>query len=507
MLSHNKHNIIVIFFSLILILGAYATLTPVVHAENLDDSTLKQQESLALSNDVVGLDLSKYQFTQKTGNHAFYMGILPQEDVRYTLESDGSKLDIVYTFINGNLQKINVLENEGTPRLTKTTANVLGAAKEFLGNFQTYSRNVLYGILESTLTTVDSSKNSTSISGNTKLEVTVEGASTTFRWIYSYNGIEAPDKCVVLSYENGFLKYFLDNWNLYKIGSTTVNLSEKEAINMAMERAKTYSWIAPASSDVSKTIGNGTFMVMKFNVTNAMLIETVFASSLYVDKVHSQDPFELYPLRHVWVSLDKFYPGNVYGMNVYLWADTNEICYIHERVTTFDPPSDLVASFEDCVVAVSNDQASTVEVDLNSVSVDWLVFPTFAVVVLCAVVFWLGWRKNSLVVLRLLKLHWCKVSGVMLCVLTLSMLLFPLSTVNATPLQGRSTIWGSESVGAYNYTISPPSSMRKTNQEVNQQRLTAQYINGLFAGNSYNASDFQGNKGLIQRRYFVPDFL
>jgi hypothetical protein len=100
-----------------------------------------------------------------------------------------------------------VLENECTPRLTKTTATVIRTAKDFLGNFETYSRNVLYGILESTLTTVDSSKNSTSISGNMKLDVTVKGESTTFRWTYSYNGIDAPDKCVVLSYENGFLKY------------------------------------------------------------------------------------------------------------------------------------------------------------------------------------------------------------------------------------------------------------------------------------------------------------
>ncbi len=53
MLSHTKYNIMIVFFSLILISSAYAALTPVVHAESSSNLTLKQQESLAVSNDVV----------------------------------------------------------------------------------------------------------------------------------------------------------------------------------------------------------------------------------------------------------------------------------------------------------------------------------------------------------------------------------------------------------------------------------------------------------------------
>ncbi len=352
---------------------------------------------------------------------------------------------------------------------------------------------MLYGKLESALTTVDPNKNSTAASGNMKLEVTSKENSTTFSWTYSYNGIEAPDKCVVLRYENGFLKCFIDNWNLYRIGSTSVNLSEEEAIDTAMASAKTYSWIAPSSNNTSKASGNSTFVVTKFNVTNAMMIETIFAPSLYVDKAHSQDLFELFPLRHVWVSLDKFYPGNVYGMNVYLWADTKDVCYIHERVSTSDPPADLVAAIEDCTVVLSNGQAFTVDAKVNSVSDTWIAVPVFAAVTLCAGLLWLRWKKKHFRSNTLLKPRWFKVSGVLFCVLMLSMLLIPISTVDATPLQGRSTVWGSESMGAYNYTIK--SSMRKTNPEVSQQQATAQYINNLFASNGYSASDFQGNKG------------
>ncbi len=50
---------------------------------------------------------------------------------------------------------------------------------------------------------------------------------------------------------------------------------------------------------------------------------------------------------HVWVSFDKFYPGNIYGMNIYVWADTGEINYVKERVSTTDPQTDLIATFDE----------------------------------------------------------------------------------------------------------------------------------------------------------------
>ncbi|XES78210.1 MAG: hypothetical protein ACBZ72_04880 [Candidatus Bathyarchaeia archaeon] len=111
MIRQSKRNFTIVFLSLILILGAYATLTPNVHAKSI---TTQQQEGLAISNEVVGLDLTKYQSAQKSEYQDFYLELLPQENVRYALESNGSKLDIVHTFVNGNLQKINVLENEGS---------------------------------------------------------------------------------------------------------------------------------------------------------------------------------------------------------------------------------------------------------------------------------------------------------------------------------------------------------------------------------------------------------
>ena len=203
--------------------------------------------------------------------------------------------------------------------------------------------------------------------------------------------MDAPDKCVALRYINGFLKYFVDNWDLYKIGSTSVNLSEKEAMDIAMARAKNYSWNS----------------AIKFNVTNAMIWENIFAGSLYMDTARSQDPLELFPMRHVWVSLDKFYPGNVYGMNVYVWADTGKIGYIHERFSTMDPPADLMATDDDTATRASNQTSALDKAQSNSLSPTWIVLPAFAAVTLGTASVCLTKKKNS----RLLACENCAFSS------------------------------------------------------------------------------------------------
>ena len=114
-----------------------------------------------ISNGVVGLDMAKYSATEKEVPQDAYLDVVPQENVRYVLESGGSKVDVLYTFANGNLRKIHVLENEGSPRMTKTAVNAFEMAKGFLSDYQAYSKKSLYGELNSMLISADVGKNLT----------------------------------------------------------------------------------------------------------------------------------------------------------------------------------------------------------------------------------------------------------------------------------------------------------------------------------------------------------
>ena len=280
-----------------------------------------QQKSASIAANVIGIDTTKYStasdYTQDT-----YFNVLPQENIRYTLQSEGSKLDLYYTFVGGKLEKIHVLEVQGNLQSQKALpSDILSSAKYFLTNYRSFTGNDFYESLSSMLPSEVANKNSTALFENVKMTVTSLEQSTTFKWTYALNGIEAPDKCVALNYENGFLSYFIDNWDLYQIANTNFEVSSQKAIDIAMNSAKEFTW-ATVTSD------NKTITGLKYTVTNAMEYSTVFANSLFIDKTRGQDPLMLYPMRHIWVSFDKFYPCNVYGMNVYIWADTGEIAYM-----------------------------------------------------------------------------------------------------------------------------------------------------------------------------------
>ncbi len=267
-----SHRATMIIFLLLLSFSIYTTLPPTAQAADSPDNTTIEnliknaipnpnatqpfvdEKSLPILGNVIGLNIPKYSVNLEEFSSDQYLDLVPQENVRYILESEDSKLDVRYTYTNGNLRLISVLETQGTPSMTKLatkqeilegkTVQVMdeqATAKNFLSDYADYSRKSFYNELSAMLDDVKPNQNLTRTTGNTKLEVTNIDKSTTYRWTYSVNGFEAPDKCVALRYKDGFLKYFTDTWELYQIGNTNVNISEKTAINTAIEAAKSAS--------------------------------------------------------------------------------------------------------------------------------------------------------------------------------------------------------------------------------------------------------------------------
>jgi hypothetical protein len=259
-----------ILLTVLLISSAYAMLTPSAHAQEITAKT----KALTVINQVAGVDLTKYTANATLDVNGSYLGLLPTENIRYTLSSAGSQIKMLATFTNGSLQMIDVLENVGSPRMTAPAASVARMAQAFLLNYQSYSANSFYGQLASMLNQAAPTQNSTTTIGNLNFNITTTtgnsslGNSTTFTWSYTSNGVDADCKCVSISYENSFLKDFIDTWNLYPIGSTTVNLSEQQAETIAMSNAKTYSWTVGS--------GNETHLINKFNVTEPKVEQLVF---------------------------------------------------------------------------------------------------------------------------------------------------------------------------------------------------------------------------------------
>ncbi|MEM2099199.1 MAG: hypothetical protein QXU99_05610 [Candidatus Bathyarchaeia archaeon] len=320
------------------------------------------------------------------------------------------------------------------------------------------------------LNDVAADKNMTKTSGNTVLKVTASGGYTTFRWYYTANGAIAPySKFIALGVKDGFLTAFVDNWQFYDVGSTSVNLSKEEAIAIALDAAKAHFWSVKLDAD--------TLATENFNKSNVRWASLIFDCSLGVEKTRSEDPLMLYPVWRVGIALNKWY-GYMYGIEVHIWADTGEVRSIQEAWSTMLPSEGVPTA----------GSAGSASISEASLSLPVLIALPTATVIIGASTVWLSRQKQIGFNVRR-KLFSKKTIGVFLCVLLSSVVfLSQVAAVNATTRGA--AVWGSESTGAYGY---PPnnSSWRKSPNEIYQQQLAAGNISSYFGDNGYT-----GNNGI-----------
>jgi hypothetical protein len=140
-----------------------------------------------------------------------------------------------------------------------------------------------------------------------KLIITPEVDEVKIQFVYTSDNVDFQSKNVVLIFDNyGFLESLSDDWSLFTAGSTEVNISKEDAISIALDYAKNFSWTV-----------NGEV------INNFTLVEESATAELWP---HSRDdPVVLVPYWYIKISLDRVYPDSVEQLAVGLWADTGEV--------------------------------------------------------------------------------------------------------------------------------------------------------------------------------------
>jgi hypothetical protein len=329
-------------FSTVFILFLIVTIgvggSSVCNGANPEYSELTAPEKvLIILEEVVGLDMAKYSTELDFYAQApfLYFDVLPQEDVKYILEANESKLEVICAFADQKLRSLSIYINDGLPITTQPATIPLEMAKDFLDKYPAYSEASYYSTMRSMLDNVEANKNTTKAVGDIKLEVTVTANRTDFRWKYCFNGVEAASKCVVLNFKDGFLKYFIDTWSLYTIGSTDLIVSEEEAIEIAMNAAEAYSWNVSMGGD------NPPVTVTEFNIMGVFETELSLGNYPTKDESRGGNPLTLYPGWRVKLYFDKLYPGNVYGLSIGIWADTEKVNDISTLMSMLGYPDDI----------------------------------------------------------------------------------------------------------------------------------------------------------------------
>ena len=235
------------------------------------------------------------------------LGGTVEEYLTYRLTSFENELSINFRFRNQVLSRYYLTIIEGSPIYSvPQSTNLVEFSQGLLQKYQNYAGGSYLDEMRNMLASVTQVENTEKIEDDLKLSITTEGNDAEIRWAKTTNGIDYQAKGVILTFDDGVLESLTDGWLLFNVGSTEVNISEQEAIQLALQHAKEYSWIVDG-----------------VEITDFVVIEQPVSVNLWP---HIRDePLDLIPYWYVVFKLDKVYSGNVNSIGVGLWADTGKV--------------------------------------------------------------------------------------------------------------------------------------------------------------------------------------
>ena len=257
------------------------------------------------------IDTSHYQATllSNTVEQRSDLGGALEQTMTYALTSSDSKMDVVFRFRNSQLSRYQLVVIDGAPVYSQAQPySELDASKNLLARFNSYEATSYLANMSSLLGLVDNPQNIEISRGNVKLNATFQGESTQILLMYTENGIDFSPKNIKMVFDNHDLTDLIDDWYLFTVGSTTINVDSDKALELAKNALDGYSWTADGQT------------ISSFEVLPSP-VSVIFHPN-------TKNGLALYPQWTVTFYLDKVYPGNVNSISVELWADTGEVAQI-----------------------------------------------------------------------------------------------------------------------------------------------------------------------------------
>jgi hypothetical protein len=207
-----------------------------------------------------------------------------------------------------------------------------------------------------------------------------------------------------LSYENGALKCFVDNWQFYTVAGEPL-ISEEQATDLALNVALNFSYTTKDSTGKDITVSNVTVE----SIGDPALCYLNYQAA---DSARGGDPFMLYPSWYVPLGFDKFYPGSVAGVFVRFWADTGKLSDISPIV--------IDGSYTATGKVTTEPYSDNLQIQNNIM----LFAPAALIVLACIIGFILNMNKSWFYPFKSIQKRTTKPYTLLLCVLMLTGLAF-----------------------------------------------------------------------------------
>ena len=263
-----------------------------------------KDKTLAFINDVIQPDITKNNVTFI--NDIVGQSILNpnqnQESVKYHISGSGSGADLICLFTNNVLTQAQLSTIDSSTLSSNFPNDISARALATLSGYQTYTGEDLTSMTKA-MTNIDVTRNATTITGNIKLITNNTPFGTDISLKNSYNGTDYTG--ITFTFRDGQFYSMMDDRSLYTIGNTNVNINQAQAIDIARQYMLNYSYILD-SGEVAKA----------FNVSS------IQASTNFYQKDNTTT---IYPYWRVQLYLGQTYPGNVYSIEIGIWADSGTV--------------------------------------------------------------------------------------------------------------------------------------------------------------------------------------
>jgi hypothetical protein len=313
--------VVLLMFSLASLVSATFHPTPCPPPLSEEDKIL-ENNALQFLSTVANVNVSRYHIEHLwVRNEAPVPLPYSGKTFSFNLSSSTGILDVQTSFVDGRLYLFSVYTVRGYAVLNHPASlDVLATAKDTLAQLQAFSPNDYLPTFQSMLGSVADLTVSEISNANWTQKIANNGNIVTMTWEPFANGLSQPQNNLHLEFQNGNLHFFSNFLGLYEIGGSDVKISEEQAIQIAVEHARNFSY-------VQKNVTVSNFDILQ-NIATAKISLGVRGNNT------------LYPYWNIMVPLAKEYPGGVTYFRVIMWADTGEI-------TTFSPMGSYGVSNDD----------------------------------------------------------------------------------------------------------------------------------------------------------------
>jgi hypothetical protein len=269
------------------------------------------EEASKIISKVIQIDVSKYnaKITSSTAEVRDDLGGIIQEDFSYSLTNLQSKFELTLVFRDNHFEQFQLVQLEGAPNFPPIYTDPQ-PSDPFLATkalIQRYSLVMNDTYIDDAVKLLESANNTGTDQtlGNTKFKLQSYGPGTAEAQImYTQGGTDFESKCMNVEFKNGIISKFSDDWFLYEVGSSIVNVTKEQAIATAKEAVKTFAYNASGTQ-----------------VSNLQILESPTYAVL-VSHTKEVNSLTLYPYWYVTLYLDRTYPGGVTQISMGIWADS-----------------------------------------------------------------------------------------------------------------------------------------------------------------------------------------